>query len=266
MKKRHFRIAVFCCFFLSLLVMSSSFLAAQSLSDIEQLIAGIQQDFGARVILTELPAVPETKIVVAPPGPEDAKDVHAFLLLLKEELGRYPDCFFKEIRLKCVFLVKRQFYENSPTEGLYQIGHDFIMLDFLRNRGNKIKQRHNIHHELYHMLENQAGFSWAGDLWGSMNVPGFQYEYPRPRQRSANPLNYYAPSIPGFVTDYSMKSPDEDRAEIFASLMVENQNRIVHKWIKNDAILKRKVEILKQTLTDFCPEMNPLVSPMGNSE
>lgn len=58
----------------------------------------------------------------------------------------------------------------------------------------------------------------------------------------------------GFLNQYSMSAPEEDQAEIFAHLLTEPAR--VQARMAVDGILERKVERLKDTLSQFCREMN----------
>ncbi|HOY09977.1 MAG TPA: putative zinc-binding metallopeptidase [Candidatus Omnitrophota bacterium] len=222
---------------------------------ITRLTTRIQDEFGIRIIYREVPEEIHPAIVFSPPEPQDDGALVKYLILLQEELRRYPECFYQKIRLEAIVLVKRQFYDSRPLEGLYQRNTRIIVFDFLRNQEHVIKQRLNVHHELYHMFESQNGLAWRFRDWESMNVPGFAYHVPETLQPGGNPVNYFAPPVQGFVTYYAMKNQAEDRAEIFAALMIASQRRVVLRWIKNDPVLREKVNILRAEVIGLCPDM-----------
>ncbi|HOY10828.1 MAG TPA: hypothetical protein PLB05_12255, partial [Candidatus Omnitrophota bacterium] len=66
-----------------------------------------------------------------------------------------------------------------------------------RNREHVVKQRLNVHHELYHMLESQNGLAWRFRDWESINGPGFSYSRQKKLQPGGNPVNYFAPRFRG---------------------------------------------------------------------
>ncbi|MFA5259950.1 MAG: putative zinc-binding metallopeptidase [Candidatus Omnitrophota bacterium] len=220
-----------------------------------RLIKRIEDDFGIKIIYREMPEGINSAIVFSPPGPQDYKSLAGYLKLLHEELRKYPECFYQKTLLEAIVLVKRQFYDSRPLDGLYQRNTRVVVFDFMRNREHAIKQRLNVHHELYHMFENQNGLAWRFRNWESLNVPGFSYQTPEISQPVKNPLNYFAPPVQGFVTYYAMKSPAEDRAEIFAALMIASQNRVVRRWMEKDTVLRDKVYALKEAVIELCPTM-----------
>ena len=230
-------------------------LLADEQPSVTLLTSRIEQDFGIKVMYRAVPEGINSAVVFSSAAPEDYEDLSRYLMLLHEELNKYPVCFFQKIRLEAIVLVKRQFYDSKPLEGMYPRNARFIVFDFLRNRGHGIKQRLNVHHELYHMFENQNGLAWRFRDWENLNVPGFSYQIPSTLQPAKNPVNYFAPPVQGFVTYYAMKSPAEDRAEIFATLMIGSQTRVVHRWMEKDAILRDKVHDLQTAVVELCPAM-----------
>ena len=238
-----------CCWFLP-----GPPLQAEEPPAVSRLTSRIENDFGVKVIYREVPEGIHSDVVFSSASPEDHETLSRYLTLLHEELAKYPECFFRKARLEAIVLVKRQFYDSKPLEGMYQRTARIIVFDFLRNQGHDIKQRLNVHHELYHMFENQNGLAWTLRDWEGFNVPGFSYQIPKSLQPNKNPVNYFAPPVQGFVTYYGMKSPTEDRAEIFATLMIDSQRRVVLRWMEKDAVLRKKVQALKAAVEDVCPD------------
>ncbi|HOY10827.1 MAG TPA: hypothetical protein PLB05_12250 [Candidatus Omnitrophota bacterium] len=52
-----------------------------------------------------------------------------------------------------------------------------------------------------------------------------------------------------------MESPAEDRAELFAALMIASQRRVVRRWMEKDPVLRQKVHALQAAVTALCPDM-----------
>ena len=73
--------------------------------------------------------------------------------------------------------------------------------------------------------------------------------------------------FPGFLNHYSTTGVEEDKAEIFANLIVEPE--VVKKRAETDAVLQSKVAQMRELLAAFCAEMNDdfwkkaQVSPAG---
>ena len=69
------------------------------------------------------------------------------------------------------------------------------------------------------------------------------------------PGELFRAPVPGFVTYYAMESPAEDRAELFAALMIASQRRVVRRWMEKDPVLRQKVHALQAAVTALCPDM-----------
>ena len=53
-----------------------------------------------------------------------------------------------------------------------------------------------------------------------------------------------------------MLAIEEDKAEVFACLMMPSQSRILHRWIKDDPVLEKKTAFIKNLVGRFCSEIN----------
>ena len=148
--------------------------------------------------------------------------------------------------------MKNLFFKQKPVEGLFLEGKNFIFYDYSRSSGNEQKIRHNIHHEIYHMLGSRHPF-WKEHStdWQVLNRPGFAYNPEEYNPHGQNPINSMAPPEPGFITNYAMASAEEDRAEMYASLMLPEERRLLEQWALKDKILFRKVELMKEFLKIF---------------
>ena len=58
----------------------------------------------------------------------------------------------------------------------------------------------------------------------------------------------------GFLNYYSTTGVEEDKAEVFANLIVDPA--YVENRIKNDAVLRAKVKMMQKLLRSFCPDVN----------
>jgi hypothetical protein len=123
--------------------------------------------------------------------------------------------------------------------------------------GNLWPQRMIIHHEFFHMLETQAGNPFQDPEWDALNPIGFHYGSGgvNALRSSANPPPKVDTSYVGggFVSRYAMSAVEEDKAETFAYLMVRYGNVMTR--ARRDEVLASKVELLKQRLQTWCPEM-----------
>jgi hypothetical protein len=61
-------------------------------------------------------------------------------------------------------------------------------------------------------------------------------------------------SKPGFLNQYSTTAVAEDKAEVFAFMIVEP--KYVDAKVQTDPFLKAKVARMRELLADFCPEVH----------
>jgi hypothetical protein len=181
----------------------------------------------------------------------DVKDDQALkkvILLFVQEISLYPKDFFRDAHCQDIYLVQKLFYKQKPTDGVFLESTNSIFYDYARDWDNAQKIRHNIHHELFHMIGSKHPF-WKehGPAWEKLNRIGFFYNQIYNRHER-NPINFYAPSEPGFITDYAMASAEEDRAEVFACMMIPEELSLMEQWAQKDKILFKKVEMMKEFL------------------
>jgi hypothetical protein len=215
-----------------------------------------------RMLYPELPfliEVPPSQTPNVRYEPVQLKDVPVLLDYLKlfaEEIAKYPQRFFSNRDIRAIGFVKKFFFAGKPVEGLYESRHKIMLFNFNRNRHHPVPQRHNIHHEIYHMMALQIpDYKVNYDaVWMSYNVTGFVYGVEQPAGK--NVLNPMAPAIPGFISVYAMTSIEEDKAEIFAGLMMESQHRLMQRWSQKDEYLRKKMEYMKSFVQTYCPAMD----------
>ena len=225
--------------------------------EMDERIRSLERQSGLRIVYRERPLWEEKKLVFKLAEPSEYGELGRFLKIFEEELNKYPQDFFRRGRILNVVFVKRHFFGEKPVEGLYDIKRHSILIDFSRSRGNTAKQRRNIHHELFHMIEIESRREGREALgWKDTNPPGFRYGEENQRLRGGNIFNALAPAIPGFATEYATTAPEEDRAEIFASMMMPRSHVLLLKWAERDQYLAKKMSLLKDFLTDYDSRCN----------
>ena len=251
-------------------VFSGSLWAGNQLSTIESqidaLVLEIQEQHTLNIVYKDIPRSIWTKAVYYPAERADYVELLKYLKLFKEEIAKYPKSFFEKSKLRKVFVVKKFFYKEHLAEGFYRPQDQVIFLDFLRSRGNTLGQRHNIHHEFFHMIDflmTGKPPAWEDSVWLSFNDKDFAYDQkgffqerlPNKKDTNLREMIFFDQPKAGFMTDYSMTAVSEDKAEIFACLMVESQNKILKRWIEaGDKVLQKKVDYLKDFVAWYCGE------------
>ena len=90
--------------------------------------------------------------------------------------------------------------------------------------------------------------------WAALNAPGFKYGSGGSKAQDQPTTSLLTDKLPGFLNHYSTTGVEEDKAEIFANLMVDFE--YVQLRAEQDPVLKAKVERMKALLAAFCPAMN----------
>jgi hypothetical protein len=169
---------------------------------------------------------------------------------IKAELSRYPRAFLAASRLRRV-LVCHRLRENDQSIPSLPNFHGTLLLD-ADVRPHELARL--LHHELFHFADYADDDQVTRDpAWEKLNDPWFVYgsggRYMR-EPGSARLTN----SRPGFLTRYATSALEEDKAEVFALLMVAP--REVATIAQHDAIVRNKIEAVKRQLVNLSPLLN----------
>ena len=162
--------------------------------------------------------------------------------------------------MKGIVLVRDLFVEEDggARSAAAYIFEDRLFLDVpLADRAIQAGTRVRfIHHLIWHWLDDRAGTTWQDPEWAALNPPDFEYGvYSRggvhETRAGSGSLNT---DYPGFLNLYSTGNLPDDKAEVFAYLMV------IHSWIgersRQDAYLERKVAVIKARLAALDPNFD----------
>ncbi|MDZ4838029.1 MAG: putative zinc-binding metallopeptidase [Candidatus Melainabacteria bacterium] len=192
----------------------------------------------------------------------DKKTLTPYLEFLRDELAIYPVTLVNKLQLDRIVLCSHLAKLDKPVSGCASMSlfpdslplrmlfkKNTIYLDIIY--GGTMDGRVTVHHELFHAVESH-GDTWPRYLdeqWPKLNPPAFRY-----REEAQERASKYSVDVDGFLTDYSMESVREDKAELFSHMIV-NLAR-VEKFARKDAFLKAKVDRMKQLMRKFCYEVN----------
>lgn len=189
---------------------------------------------------------------------EDNDALSNYVDIFYVEFNRYPQDFIKNVGLKKVAFVK-----NLSVIGQYRgampIGEiETLFYDIYIGNYNKLHEQEDIHHEFYHLIEwNINGDMYYKDpTWAAFNDPTFTYG--SGGASAYTNLEEYKNKVieNGFVSTYSTYGLEEDKAEIFANLMVPELYRSMILRTANDTILNNKVNYMKNFLSKHSQNMN----------
>ena len=150
-------------------------------------------------------------------------------------LSNLPDAALARLRLRYVVLCGGATEAGKSIGGVPVAPLNLLMLD---GSGDAASLQHRTLHELYHLLEYRFGGIGDAD-WGGQFGGGYSNQYPGLLRKA--PLGS---GRSGFVTSYGETYAHEDRAELFAYLVLAPREVADLVRRRNDAVLKRKADFL----------------------
>ena len=162
--------------------------------------------------------------------------------IINQNLSKYSRNFLKIINLKYIVLCK-----NLSISGMYTAGiPDNIMKTLiLDTEFNKKYFERVIHHEIFHIINDQHKEFFNEIEWENMNPTNFVYAECSTCTKKLN-LDTYTKKK-GFFTEYSKSTVSEDMAEVYSHLLFLDPDEI--KLIRNsDKILNKKISYIKNKI------------------
>lgn len=191
------------------------------------------------------------------PAEEDVARVAAFIA---RELRLYPDGFLRRAGLTGIVLVRDLFVEEDggARGAAAYIFDNRVFLDVpLAERAIQAGTRIRfVHHLLWHRLDELAGTMWIDPEWEALNPPNFEYGvYSRGGVHETRAgSGSLSTDYPGFLNLYSTGNLPDDKAEVYAYLMV------IHSWVaertRQDPYLRQKMTVIKARLADLDPSFD----------
>ncbi|MBI9018879.1 MAG: hypothetical protein JEZ07_16635 [Phycisphaerae bacterium] len=188
----------------------------------------------------------------------DMSRLKEYITLFSSEFSKYPPAFVVKTYLKQICFCKnlevgRQYRAVIPdyyTETLYY--------DIYRGHTQNGYHADVIHHEYYHMIEQQLnGDAYYKDPgWAKLNAPDFKYGSGGAAAQGVVNVGVYNHPTQGFASLYAATGLEEDKAVIFACLMVAKNHKKIMQWSQKDTILAAKIKYMKDFLNQICPAIN----------
>jgi hypothetical protein len=191
--------------------------------------------------------------------PSTEQQQERFAVLLENELPLYHKDVIAACGLRRIILCQELTSKDKRLAGLAELG--LWELGTLVIDGGILQQmnewpREVFHHELFHAIDYRDDLShYIDPSWTKLNGPGFHYnadiafvDMPPFDHRNV------AAAEPGFIDTYAMQNPYEDKATVYAALMVRYQQTLDQ--CKSDDILQRKVHYMKDLLLKFHPSFD----------
>jgi hypothetical protein len=184
----------------------------------------------------------------------DAKAVERYIPLFLAEIQLYPPELITRVRLKRIVLCEELAFAGQLRAAVPDFEHNTYYLDVSRGAHNKTYQQKVIHHDFFHIVDEVNGKLYRDERWSALNPADFKYGNGGTNAQNRADTAVLTDKYPGFLNHYSTTGVEEDKAEVFANLIVDGP--YVAGRIETDRVLKSKVERLKEELVAFCPEVN----------
>lgn len=170
--------------------------------------------------------------------------------VVSNALGRIPKTSLDRVRLKYVIVCSRALASGQSIGGIPVPPLNLLML----NMGDREHGEHLVLHELYHLVEYRFG-SFSDTEWDRRFGGGYANSY-----ASGSKVSAIGSGKPGFLNSYSETFAHEERAELFAHLVLERRSVHAHLRSTADGLLKKKI----LHLIEKCNRMlGPTISTTG---
>lgn len=188
---------------------------------------------------------PGGKVSGRAPSREEAR---AAALTVANELQRYPDAYLRAAEVENIVLARNiRTTDGHDLGGLASPPNHSLLLT---TESSSAFSRSVLHHELFHLFDRNDFDTTA---WAALNPYGFHYDPSEALVRDPGVGFGVDPTLYGFITRYSTFNEREDRAELFAWLVLDQAS--VMRVTAHDSHLAAKVQQLKEDVARRVPEM-----------
>ena len=152
-----------------------------------------------------------------------------------KNLSRYSYNYLKKINLKYIVLCENLSISGINTAGIPDNIMKTLILDinFDENYFERV-----IHHEVFHIINDQYKELFEETEWIKFNSSEFKYAECSTCTKKIGLSTYE--KTKGFFTEYSKSTASEDMAEVYSHMLFLSQNEI-NKIKKKDPILNKKI-------------------------
>ena len=218
-------------------------------------LARISKKFGVDIVAAK-PVFPVKSWYGRITGkPADAAEIDRYAPLFMREFDLYPADLVRRARLKRVVLCKALCFAGQLRAAIPDFEHNTLYLDVVRGGRNPLYLCKVLHHEFFHIIDyRDDGHLYEDARWSSLNRLGFKYGTGGKNAQKISTASLLTDKFPGFLNYYSTTGVEEDKAELFANLVVNSA--YVEGRAKTDQVIKKKVQALRELAARFCSDVN----------
>lgn len=181
-----------------------------------------------------------------------------FIIVFYEEWSKYPQNWITKNGLKGIAFVQNLNVVNQARFAMPDAYGEVLYYDIDYLKYGQRYVRDCIHHEFYHMIEEQnfGDMYYKDPKWKTFNKASFHYGNGGASAYDSD--EYVAREHPfqGFVSTYATYGLEEDKAELYSYLFSSESYAYLINWIVDDSILKKKYDYMKAFIFSLVPEMN----------
>jgi hypothetical protein len=216
-------------------------------------LAGVAKSYKLDIV-TKQPKFPVKTTHGTIDGAEaDATDAESYAAIFAFEVSLYPPELVRKTRLKTVVFCKNLSFGGQKRTAMPDFENDSLYFDVSRGRHDDLYVRRVIHHEFFHIIDlRDDGRLYEDERWGRLNPPGFKYGSGGAKLQDDPTATITGRDEPGFMNRYAASGVEEDKAELFAHMMVEPKT--VAARIEKDKYVRMKVERMTELLAAFSPK------------
>jgi hypothetical protein len=183
------------------------------------------------------------------------EDIDSYLPIFLFEWSLYPPDLVKRTGLKKVVLCQKLSFEKQLRTAIPDFENNVLYLDVARGRHDDRYVRKVIHHEFFHIIDlRDDGKLYEDERWSNLNPPRFKYGQGGAKLQSDPTATTTGKDEPGFLNRYAAAGVEEDKAEIFAHMIVEP--KMIAERAQKDKYIQVKVERMKELLAEFSSRMD----------
>lgn len=203
----------------------------------------------------------------------------AFVRMLREELDMYPDAIVSRLGFGNIYILDEFTFRDVKLAGqsFSWIPKPAVAYGLSSFKPDDASSRaffsRTTHHEVFHAMERQfttAGGTLFGPEWNALNESGFKYRI-GPNSVSAEGQPTHTKDNKGrkgFAEAYGMNIATDDRATLYARMMVADQ--VFYGRLATDPILLAKTKRLQEFFRNIrhelsIPESSPLYQMLAKT-
>ena len=164
---------------------------------------------------------------------------------IHKNLGRYSYGYLKKINLKYIVLCENLSISGINTAGIPDNVMKTLILDinFNKNYFERV-----IHHEVFHIINDQYKELFEETEWVKFNNSKFKYAECSTCTEKLGLETYK--NTKGFFSEYYKSTASEDMAEVYSHMIFLNQKDI-NKIKKKDPVLSKKILYIENKIKEI---------------